>query len=368
MEKGKISSLQMGIMMYPTIIATAILMVPSFTAKYAKQDLWLSPIWTSIIGYLTVFIVYRLYKLYPNQTVIQFSEQIIGRFAGKILGFLYLFFYIPTTGLITRSYGEFLVDSFLPRTPVIVITASMVLVCAFVVRGGIEVLGRVAELFLPVFIVPLIILIILLIPDFRFGNILPIMENGMMPSIKGAFIQQGWFTEFFVMTFLLPFVSDAKKGLKSGMLTVFAVMATLVFVNLTVYFVLGTTTANKVYPLMNAARYISLAKFFEHLESVIMAIWILGTFVKISVFYYACVLATAQLLNLSDYRPVVWPVGILIVELSFWSLPSVMELRQYEIFALPFYALLVQTIIPLFLLLIAAIRKKKPKKVEQELR
>ncbi|TKH09627.1 spore gernimation protein, partial [Peribacillus simplex] len=44
MEKGKISSLQMAFMMYPTIVATAVLGVPSITAKYAKTDLWLSPI------------------------------------------------------------------------------------------------------------------------------------------------------------------------------------------------------------------------------------------------------------------------------------------------------------------------------------
>ena len=83
MEKGKISSLQMAIMMFPTIAATAVLGVPSITAKYAKTDFWLSPILASLIGYVTVYIAYQLHKLYPKQTVIQFSEQIIGRFAEK---------------------------------------------------------------------------------------------------------------------------------------------------------------------------------------------------------------------------------------------------------------------------------------------
>ncbi|WP_309487243.1 GerAB/ArcD/ProY family transporter [Bacillus sp. ISL-4] len=146
MEKGRISSLQMAFMMYPTIMATAILGVPSITAKYAKNDLWLSPILASLIGYATVYIAYKLHKLYPKQTVIQFSEQIIGRIPGKILGFLFLFFYIPITGQILRSYGEFIVDSFLVKTPISVIMASMVLLCAFIVRGGIEVLGRAAQI------------------------------------------------------------------------------------------------------------------------------------------------------------------------------------------------------------------------------
>jgi spore germination protein KB len=82
------------------------------------------------------------------------------------------------------------------------------------------------------------------------------------------------------------------------------------------------------------------------------------------VFYYAAALGTAQWLNLSDYRPVVWPIGILIVEFSFWSLPSSMEAGRNDVIAFPFQGILMQTIIPLLLLVIAAIRKRKRKGVD----
>ena len=95
MEKGKISSLQMAFIMYPTIVATAILGVPSITAKYAKNDLWLSPILASLIGYVTVYIAYKLHKLYPKQTIIQFSEQIMGRIRGENSRFVILVFLYP---------------------------------------------------------------------------------------------------------------------------------------------------------------------------------------------------------------------------------------------------------------------------------
>ncbi|WP_045521740.1 GerAB/ArcD/ProY family transporter [Neobacillus niacini] len=362
MEKGKISSLQMAIMIYPTIVATAILGVPAITAKYAKNDLWLSPVLASFIGFVTVYIVHQLHKLFPNQTVIQFSEQIMGKVGGKMLGFLFLFFYIPNIGQLIRSYGEFIVDSFLIKTPISLVMGSMVLLCAFVVNGGIEVLGRVAELFFPILIIGLIILITLLSPDFEFKNIFPMFEGGIMPSIKGAIVPSAWFTEFFLLIFLLPFLADQEKGMKYGMMSVFAVMMTLVVVNLSVYFVLGETTSSKVYPVMNAVRYISLADFFDNLESVTMALWILGAFVKISVFYYVAALGTAQWLNLSDYRPVIWPLGILFVEFSFWSFPSAMETSRYDIIAFPIYGFLMQTVIPLFLLVIAVVRKRLGKK------
>ena len=111
--------------------------------------------------------------------------------------------------------------------------------------GGLEVLGRAAELFFPIFVFPLLILIFLLFPDFELKNIFPILGDGMIPSMKGAIVPSGWFAEFFLLSFLLPFLTDQKKEMKYGMMTVFAVMMTLVVVNLIVLFVLGQTTATR---------------------------------------------------------------------------------------------------------------------------
>ncbi|MFK2826920.1 endospore germination permease [Bacillus sp. B190/17] len=359
MEKGKISALQMAMLLYPAVVATAILSVPSITAAYAKQDLWLSPILAALPGFVSVYIAVGLSKLYPNQTVIQFTGQIIGQIPAKVLGFFILAYYLQSTGEITRAYGEFIVNSFLFETPLIVIIASMVFLCAFVVYGGIEVLGRIAQLFFPVFVIPLIVMVFLLSPYFEFGNIFPILEGGVVPPIKGAMMPSSWLTEVFLIIFFLPFLADREKGMKYSMITTFGVMITLVVVNLTVLFVLGITTASKTYPLMNASRYISYADFFENLDAVVMAVWIVGAFVKISVFYYVVVLGTAQWLNLADYRPIVWPIGILIVQLSFWSVPNMMAFSRYEDTVLPFYANFYQVVLPLLLLVVGVVKKKK---------
>jgi spore germination protein KB len=359
MEKGKISSLQLAIMMYPTIVATIIIATPSITAKYAHNDLWLSPIISSVNGYVTVYIAFQLHKFYPNLTVIQSSEKIMGRIAGKMIGFLILFFYILSTGQVLRTYSDLLVNSFLLKTPICVIMITMIFLCAIVVSCGIEVLGRAAQVFMPTFFIPLLIFILLLIPEYHFKNMFPMLEHGFIPPIKGAITSLSWFSEFFLIIFLLPFLSDVKKGKRFGMITVFAVTMTLVVVNLMVLFVLGPTTPTWTYPLITAGRYIGIADFFENLESIAMAVWILGAFIKISVFFYACALGTAQWLKLSDYRPLVWPLGILFVECGFWTLPGLTAYSKYITTTLPFYGTFIQTIIPLFLLIVAAIKNKK---------
>lgn len=359
MKTVQISSLQMAMLMYPTIVATAILSVPSITAGYAKQDLWLSPIIASIMGLITVFIAVKLNRIFPEHTLIEISEQIIGKIPGKILGVLFILFYLQSAGEITRAYAEFIASSFLEQTPIIIIIALMVLLCSIAVYGGLEVLGRITQLLFPLFFFPLLLLIIFLSPELDFSNMLPILENGVIPPILGSIQPSGWFTEFFIMIFLLPFLTDKKNSMKYGLLTVIAVMVTLVIVNLTVLFVLGSATSDKVYPLMNISRYISLADFFENLEAVTMAIWIVGTFVKISVFFYVVVVCTAKWFNIEEYRPIVWPIGILVIEFSEWAIPNSMTFSLYERTTFPFYAAAVQTIIPLILLCLALLKKRK---------
>lgn len=365
LEKGKISALQMAIIMYPTVIGTAIIAVPAVTGKYAKNDLWLSPIWASITGFLAVFIAFQLHKLYPRQTIIQSSEQIIGRIPGKALGFLFLFFYLAMNGHSIRVYADFIVGATLHRTPISIVIATIILVCAFTVRAGLEVIGRIGQLFFPVFILPLIIMVILLIPDLDLNNIFPIMEHGVLPSIKGAFAPQAWFAEFFLISFLIPFLTDIDKGRKWGVISVFSVMLTLVCVNLLILFFVGEVGLKDVYPLLGAARYIGLAGFFENLEAGAISIWVLGNFVKFSVVHYCVVLGTAQWLKLSEYRPIVFPLGMLTMLFSFWDLPSQIELTDYAISGFASYSFLFQTLLPLLLLLIAIVRKRNFKKVNK---
>lgn len=359
MEKGKISSLQMALIMYPTIIATAILGVPSVTSRIAANDFWLASIFASFFGFLAVYLAHHLHKLYPKQTIAQYTQQILGKPLGKLICALIFIFYIQCTGHLARSYAEFIIDSFLFRTPMSVIVISILFLCALTVRQGIEIIGRAAGVFFPFFVFPLAFLIILVFPEFEFRNLYPVLSEGLLPSIQASAVPSGWFAEFFLISFLLPFVSDQKKAWKKNIITIIAVTITHVIVDLIVLFTLGVSTQTKIYPLMNIARYINVADFFENLEAIVMAVWVIGAFIKISMFYYVAVVGTAQTLNLSDYRIIVWPIGILAVAYSFWSLPNLNAFASYDTIIFPPYSIVIQILIPLLLLIVALIRNRK---------
>jgi spore germination protein KB len=146
-------------------------------------------------------------------------------------------------------------------------------------------------------------------------------------------------------------------GIKPSLASVVTVVITLVMTNLGTYLLFGKITENFTFPALEAARYISVACFIEHVEVILAAIWVMGMFVKVTVFYYAMVIGLSQWLNLSDYRPVVLPVGFLIVLMGFWVTPNLPVLFRVVATSIPFYSITVQTLIPTVLLLIALLQR-----------
>jgi len=356
-ERGKISAFQLGKIMYLAIIPTAILTSPAITFKYARQDLWISPLW-AFTGVVVVLVVLRLHHLYPGQNFVQIWERAVGKIAGKVIGAIYWIFYLYVTGIIVREYGEFVVGSFLLKTPLIVLLGSMMLVCALSVRGGVEIVGRFADLFLPAFIILFLLIIVPITPDLNIARILPVMGEGVKPSLTGAFVLQLWFSELTTVSFLLPYVNDRQRAGLSIWLTLVAIILTLLISNLITLLLLGNLTGSYTFPFLILARYINLQDFFTHLESLFMAIWVLCAFVKICVFYYVTVLGAAQWMGLSNYRPIVWPFGFLLTVFSFWAAPNYQELTHAISTSVVFAMLMMFLVLPVLLLCIVWLRKK----------
>lgn len=145
------------------------------------------------------------------------------------------------------------------------------------------------------------------------------------------------------------------------MISVIVIMLHLVITNIVCLLLLGETVSSYAFPVLTAFRYISVATFFEHLEAIVVILWVMGAFIKISVFYYVLVLSTAQWLGLSDYRPIVTPLGFLIILFGIWASASEQEVGHFLTTIVPFYVPSMMTFIPMLLLLITIIRKKKRK-------
>ncbi|MGP7818017.1 GerAB/ArcD/ProY family transporter [Niallia sp. 01092] len=356
-KKIKISAFQMMYLLTMTILSTAILSIPSVTAKTAGRDMWISPFFASISGLFTTFIIYRLHKKFPDETIFQYSKHIVGTFLSKCIGFILLLYLLLVTSIIVREYADFIMISFLHLTPLVVVVGSMIILCAFSVRSGLEVIARAAQVFFPIYIIPLLMLL-LLIYDFKLGNMFPVLEHGLKAPLKGALQPSLWFNQIFLMAILLPYLTDKQKGNKMGYITILFNLICMVFLNFVCLFVFGEDVNVYNYPVFTAFRYIYIPPFFERFESVVIVVWVLGLFIKVSLFYQLLVLGTAQWIGIKNEKPLVFPFGFFIIVIAIWLSPNVAILTTFIEETVPVLEILLYVCIPVCLLVIAMIRGK----------
>ena len=357
-EEGRISNRQATFLIVNTILSTSIIFLPAMIFKEAHQDAWMSVILVTIFGVAAGFIIASLGARFPNRTLIQYSGDIVGRPLGKVIGLIYILFFIWINTFIIREFADMFNTNFMPETPISLFSIGIVFASAYAVRSGLEVLARVNEIILPAVLVMLLLIMGMVYQEIDAELFFPMLEKGFIPVLKGAYPPALFFAETIIMIMLIPYLnrpSGAKGAITIGILIVgtFQLMTMAAVTG-----IFDTLAAGINFPTLKLARYISLSDLIERVEPIIMLVWIGGGFIKVGAFYYCAVLSTAQWLNLREYKALVLPTGVLLTTLSIILWENIIQLSYQIAEVIPSYFLTVEVGIPLILLVLAKLRGK----------
>lgn len=359
LEDGKITNQQFIFVYILSRLMLTMTYLSYFKAPPGNQDLWISAILALPMHILLALPVYFLAQRFKNLSVIQSSEVILGHM-GKLIGVLYIWFFLHRTSITLRELGEFLTAVPYPETPILVFISITALFTAYAVYQGIETICRVAQIVLPIIFLSILLIFILLTKEMDMTNLLPVFESGIIPVVYGAFVIASRTTVILAVLMLLPFINIPQKTKNYLFLSFVILSVYYIAISVSAVTIFGVEQAKALaFPFYYTVRMISIADFLERIDAIFFAIWVLGMFINTATFYYLTVLATAQLLKLSDYRPIILAIGTIIVSLSISQSDNMIafnEFLSYKIFT--WYALFFSFVLPLFLLVVAIIRKK----------
>lgn len=366
MEKGRISPFQLGILVFMFVISSSTLLIPPLLTSYVKQDAWIVSIITMFTALPFAWLYISLGMRYPSLTLIECTEKILGKWLGKIVSSLFIFyFFIMISGLL-RQLGELLAVLVLPDTPIQWIEILFFALVVAATRLGIEVSSRAAEIFFPWVLSFLIFLLIAPLPRVEWKNLQPIFESQLNLLTKGTFIHIGIpFFDLVIFLMVFPYVSNLHKAKKVYFAAMIAGGMVIVVITLMSILVLGANiTGQSTYPVYALAQSVNIGNFIQRIEVLVGGIWFITLFFKITICFYAAVLAIAKLFKLNDYKPLTFPIGMIIVSLSLIMFSSMVEFTQFvrEIWTasvLP-YGL----VFPIILLVVDSIKQKGTVKKE----
>ncbi|WP_136604931.1 GerAB/ArcD/ProY family transporter [Paenibacillus dokdonensis] len=368
MDKAKITSAQFAILMYMYILGEAAIVQPHTIANIAGSDEWFTMILSIFVQLGFGWLYMKLSFKYPDETIIEYSQRILGKGAGWVLGFIYLLFFIILVAYILRVISGFLGSVILPRSPLDIIGLVFMIPVVYGVFLGLGVIGRATEILLPIAVFVFIVSSIMLVPKIDVDNLLPVFPDGIMPSIKGLYSIIGFPTmDVVVVLMLVRFIVDKKKTRKYFYITSAAAPFTLVIIALYTISVLGIEeTIRAPYVVYDLAKEIRIERIFERVEALVGIIWISTTFVKITLSFYAVTIAAVQLFKLTSYKYAIIPFLFLTLPMSKWIVNNPAELEYYLGYVYPIFAFFPSFLFPVLLLVIGALKNKKQKSSGEE--
>jgi spore germination protein KB len=355
----KITGNQLGLLLFNFVVSTTLLTIPGWMVMFAKQDAWLSVVPSATTGLLTLWALTTLANRYPGLTIIEYSSKIIGKWLGKCLGFYYIYFWFNAISVMTTQHTFFIKTLLLPRSPSIVGSVTLLILCGIAVIAGIEVIGRCNEFLIPMIMIAFIPIWILAFGESDPVRLKPFLGEGILPVLQGAVIPAGAFmNQVFILGWLLPYLNQQKKARKVSLIAYFSISVFVLIIVLLTIMVLGTLTGKLTYSFLSVMQYIGIEGSFERLEAIAVAIWVMGTFLKVSVSLFILCLSISQLFGIRNYRDIVAPITLLLIIGSVWVFKNAAELQAFLAFIYPSVGFITQSLIPLFLLMVDTIKRK----------
>ncbi|MGV2786961.1 GerAB/ArcD/ProY family transporter, partial [Clostridium perfringens] len=100
-----------------TIVGVSVLALPLAAVKAADAGAPLVTFLGMLLAFVGLFFMTRLGMRFPNDSYIEYSEIIIGKWLGRIGGLLSIAFFAVLSSLVAREFGEVVVTAVLKNTP-----------------------------------------------------------------------------------------------------------------------------------------------------------------------------------------------------------------------------------------------------------
>jgi spore germination protein KB len=327
-SKEKISAHQGLMLVIGGAIGNIFIIIASPASIYAGRDAWIAVFLAYLLAAINGLVLIDLARRFPKKTFVQYLPDVLGKFLGKLAGLFYILAFWILTPLIMSEIME-LMRFFLRYTPLIYINILISILIVIAMRSGFEVYARTAEQFVVLMVFILFLVICASIPNIEIENILPLLDNGIMPIVKSQTILFSYAVETILfMALWFPCLNKIKEGRRIMLIGMAIGGSLLTILVLITTGILSLELLNRtVYPSFNLSRYIYIGNFLGGFEAIFMILWMFSSYIQLLTFYYPSVVGLAQWMNLKDYKPLVIPIVAINILLAMIPLDIVQIIR-----------------------------------------
>ncbi|WP_409343073.1 endospore germination permease [Paenibacillus sp. MBLB4367] len=292
---------------------------------------WMGLVIGSAGALLAAYFGIVLGRIEPAGQWLKFGSRIVGKWVHIPVLILFSFFAIHLCAIAVRKYVDFFTSIYMPDTPSWVLALIIGLCAALAVRSGLEAIARFAE---TIFLLTIVLGVA--IPFFVGKELQTDMAIAFVTHydfkriLDSSVFTFPWFGEMFYIVVLMANVKEPQKTMRS--MTI-AWLFTMMFVLMTWLFCMmlfgPKLNAHLTYPVLEMLRFIRIGDFLENVDPLLVSWWTMSVLVKASLLLYVSTLGVSHIVNVRDYRPLSFSIGIFMTALSMGIATNYGELEHF---------------------------------------
>ncbi|WP_438444653.1 GerAB/ArcD/ProY family transporter [Gorillibacterium sp. sgz5001074] len=350
-----VSKRQVVILGIALVLEANLVSLPNQIIGAARMDAWLSYLIGMGCILVPLWLASKVLASHPGQdlfAILVGRHPMLGR-AAAVVVLLFIFILLVRD---IRVLTEFVSIALLPATPLVMISLLIVISIVLTTRGGIQVIARMMEIWVPLFILFLLFLAVLLYTEFEPRNLLPLFNRGLGPPFAGSWYAVAYIGEIM----LLPFLFGAGPlRFREGLLGLAIGTGLLLLVNFYLLLTLGANLSGKIlFPLYEIVRIVRVTDFLDRFDLPYILIYLPMMITKVGLLLYALCHGLKRVLPALSIREFMLPLGVWCFVSSFWFFQNSVQLYSMNR-SWPVFALLCEVALPVLFFLLLYRRKKE---------
>lgn len=263
-----------------------------------------------------LFIFCFIFKRIPGD-LISVSRSLAGTWGAWLIALYYSGFFFANAASLIRQFAENTLVTALPHANFFLILAWYGLMAAIILYIGLEPLARATYLLLPFLVMALVLVLLMLLPDYNIYNLAPWQGTGLGRVALSSLAAAGTNTGIMALAILVLSFQQLQTVKQAGIFGL-GISAFLKGSSIFIFtLVFGVETGReKLLPFYEMSRLVYLSRYVQRLESVFILVWVISGILSIAASLYLGIFLLARLFELPSLRPIIGVVTIIICELA----------------------------------------------------
>lgn len=284
---------------------------PRPLVEAAGSAAWLLALAGTALALPAAWLGARWSARFPGLTAVEAASAVLGPIAGRVVAAACCLLFAAIAALVLRAFGELLAVAFLPGASLWLALLPLVLLAAHLAQAGLGDVARMAELVIPPGAVAVVALALGSAPLVELDRLRPLFPPGALRGLPAVAIAGSFAAGLGAVQLVGPRVADPRRALAAHAAALLIPGLSLSLLTLTSLAAFGEFEAVRLsWPGFELARMVRFGPLIERAESLLLAVWMAGSFVQLALFTHLAGFAAARASGARDHRRFVWPLAV----------------------------------------------------------